>query len=72
MVALKVIEKAVIREEDIVEQFLREVKIQMFLSHPNIVKLYGCFDDEKHIYIILEVAMGGQLFQQLKRSEPLP
>jgi serine/threonine protein kinase len=34
----------------------------MFLSHPNIVKLYGCFDDDKHIYIILEVAMGGQLF----------
>jgi serine/threonine protein kinase len=45
VVALKVIEKAVVREEEIVEQFLREVKIQMFLSHPNIVKLYGCFDD---------------------------
>lgn len=51
---------------------MREVKIQMYLNHPNIIKLYGCFDDEKFIYIILEVAMGGQLFQQLKRSEPLP
>lgn len=40
----------------------------MFLNHPNIIKLYGFFDDDKHIYIILEVAMGGQLFQQLKRS----
>jgi serine/threonine protein kinase len=44
----------------------------MFLCHPNIIKLYGCFDDEKSIYIILEVAMGGQLFEQLKRSEPMP
>ena len=44
----------------------------MYLNHPNIIKLYGFFDDEKNIYIILEVAMGGQLFQQLKRSEPMP
>lgn len=43
----------------------------MFLNHPNIIKMYGCFDDEKSIYVILELAMGGQLYQQLKRSEPM-
>lgn len=44
----------------------------MFLNHPNIVKMYGCFEDASNIYIILEVGMGGQLFHQIKKSLPLP
>ena len=34
--------------------------------------MYGCFEDKEHIYVVLEIAMGGQLYQQLKRSEPMP
>lgn len=44
----------------------------MFLNHPNIVKMYGCFDDTNNIYIILEAGTGGQLYHQLKKSLPLP
>lgn len=40
----------------------------MFLNHPHIVKMYGYFDDETNIFIILEVGTGGQLYHQLKRS----
>lgn len=43
----------------------------MFLNHPNIIKMYGCFDDIANIYIILEVGTGGQLYHQLKKSQPL-
>lgn len=43
----------------------------MFLNHPHIIKMYGYFDDEKNIYIILEVGTGGQLYHQLKRSQPM-
>lgn len=43
----------------------------MFLNHPNIVKMYGYFEDQMNIYIILEVALGGQLFKQLKRGVPM-
>lgn len=43
----------------------------MFLNHPNIIKMYGCFDDAANIYIILEVGTGGQLYHQLKKSQPL-
>lgn len=44
----------------------------MYLNHPNIIKMFGCFDDKKYLYIVLEVAMGGQLYQQLKKTEPMP
>jgi serine/threonine protein kinase len=66
------IEKQLLKDEEIVEQFIRELKIQIFLNHPHIIKMYGYFDDEKNIYIILEVGTGGQLYHQLKRSEPMP
>ena len=70
--ALKVIEKKLLHEEEITDQFIREVKIQMFLNHPNIIKMFGCFHDATNIYIILEVGTGGQLYHQLKKAQPLP
>ena len=66
------LEKKLLLEEEITEQFIRELKIQMYLNHPNIIKLYGFFDDEHYIYIILEVGTGGQLYHQLRKSEPMP
>lgn len=62
------IEKKLIKEEEIVDQFIRELKIQMYLNHANIIKMYGFFDDANYIYIILEVGTGGQLYHQLKKS----
>lgn len=35
-------------------QVTQEIKIHAFLTHPNIVQFYGVFNDEKHIYMILE------------------
>ena len=50
----------------ILEQFINELKIQLYLSHPNIVKLYGFFDDASHIYTIMEYMEGGSLYSVLK------
>ena len=69
---MKIIEKKLLREEEITEQFIRELKIQSFLYHPNIIKMYGFFDDVANIYIILELATGGQLFKQLKKLQSMP
>ncbi|TXH58747.1 MAG: hypothetical protein E6Q89_03005 [Bacteroidia bacterium] len=35
------------------EQFIRELKIQAYLNHPNIIKMYGFFEDQFNIYIIM-------------------
>lgn len=40
----------------------------MYLNHPNIIKMFGYFDDSTHFYIILEAGTGGQLYHQLKKG----
>ncbi len=53
-------------------QFCREIKIQSFLNHPNIVKLYTFFSDEKAIYLVQELCISGQLYSLLKKKRKLP
>ena len=38
-------------------------------SHPNILKLYGYFQDEKRVVMVLEWAPFGTLYSQLKRQK---
>lgn len=38
------------------------------LNHPNLVKLYDYFSDEKNIYLFLELACDGPLFDSLDES----
>lgn len=49
-----------------INQLIREIKIQIFLNHPNIIKLYSFFDDQYRIYLILQLAPDGQLYQYMK------
>ena len=43
--ALKIIKKKTLIDEKVDHQFSRELKVQFYLNHPNIVSLYGFFDD---------------------------
>lgn len=45
IVGLKVVEKKRIIKDSFMVQFIRELKIQSFLDHPNIIKVYGYFHD---------------------------
>jgi len=48
-------------------QVVLEIKLQMFLDHPNITKLYGFFDDAEHIYLIMEYMEEGTLYERIQR-----
>ncbi len=54
LVAIKKIQKALLNKEDAI-YLSRELKIQSFAKHPNIVQLYSFFYDDKNIYLVLEI-----------------
>ncbi|XP_063775504.1 serine/threonine-protein kinase MARK1 [Pseudophryne corroboree] len=46
-------------------ELFREVRIMKILSHPNIVKLFEVIETEKTLYLIMEYASGGEVFDYL-------
>lgn len=43
------------------------MEIQTSLRHPNILRLYGWFHDSERIFLILEYAYGGELYNELRK-----
>eukprot|EP00122_Pirum_gemmata_P020901 Pgem_evm1s19506 len=67
-VALKVLFKSEIKEAQCVHQLRREIEIQSHLSHKNILRLYGYFHDVSKVYLVLEYAPKGELYQLLNKN----
>jgi serine/threonine protein kinase len=45
---------------------MREIEIMKKVgNHPNILKLHEVFETKKHLYLVLELVMGGELFDQI-------
>lgn len=70
---MKAIEKTLInRKPKSLELLILELKIQSFLRHPNIVELYGYFDNKKTFFILLELASHGSLYEIMKKKMQKP
>ena len=66
VVALKVLYKRALEEENVVPQLQREVEIHTRLRHPNIVRMYSYFHNRDKVILVLEYCPGGTLFDALK------
>jgi calcium-dependent protein kinase len=62
--AVKVLRKSHM-DEDEQKMLFNEINILKELDHPNIVKMYEFFEDEKRFYIVQEVCKGGELFDEI-------
>ncbi|TDL23310.1 kinase-like protein [Rickenella mellea] len=68
ILALKCMYKSEIIDHCVEKQVRREIEIQQNLRHPNILRLYGYFHDEKRIFLMLEFAGQGELYRQLTKE----
>lgn len=68
LAAIKVIDKSKMTEEDRLG-LISEVDIQSQLHHPNIVRLFDYYEDERSSFVVTEVVSGGELFDRIVEKE---
>ena len=64
-VAIKILDRDKIKDENDIERISREIQILKVLRHDNIAQLYENITSERHIYIIMEYVDGKDLFQYI-------
>ena len=47
-------------------KLMQELELLKDLSHPNIIKLFEAYQDDKKLYIITELCSGGELFDKIQ------
>ncbi|XP_049899686.1 serine/threonine-protein kinase MARK1 isoform X1 [Epinephelus moara] len=63
-VAIKIIDKTQLNPTSL-QKLFREVSVMKILNHPNIVKLFEVIETEKTLYLVMEYASGGEVFDYL-------
>lgn len=53
--AAKVLPKSRMQRVKVKDTVIKEVEIHKELRHPNVVRIFGHFEDESNIYILLEM-----------------
>ena len=63
--------KSILREN--IEKDIKLLEEELFIlrqvDHPNIVKYYETYIDEKYIYLVMEYIGGGELFDKIANTE---
>eukprot|EP01022_Parablepharisma_sp_SALTPOND_P006660 TRINITY_DN126_c1_g1_i1.p1 TRINITY_DN126_c1_g1~~TRINITY_DN126_c1_g1_i1.p1 ORF type:complete len:708 (+),score=74.27 TRINITY_DN126_c1_g1_i1:471-2594(+) len=65
-VAIKVMKKSMMTPQD-VELVKQEIEILKMCQHPNLIKMLDVFENIDHIYIVMELLEGGDLFSYLEK-----
>ena len=69
--AIKILEKSRISSEGDTERVKREIQILKNIEHQHVIKLYEIIETEQRIYLIMEHASGGELFDYIVDNERL-
>lgn len=64
-VAVKVLEKERIVDTADVERVAREIHILKLIRHPHMIQLYEIIETPRQLYLIMEYACGGELFDYI-------
>lgn len=70
-VAIKILEKEKIADKADVERVTREIHILKIVRHPNVIQLYEIIETNKQLFLIMEYADGGELFDYIVKKKRL-
>lgn len=70
-VAVKVLPRALAKDEVSLQRFLREAKNAESLEHPNIASIYDHGVDDGRHYLVLELVEGGDFQERVRLGGPL-
>ena len=68
--AVKSISKSNLSQKSL-KKLICEIQILAKLDHPNIVKYYETYDDDKYFYLVMELCEGGELFERIVSKKHL-
>ncbi len=69
--ALKVLVSDINERPQVVERFLREIKVQASLSHPNIASLHTALRHHNQLLMVMEYVEGQTLEEKIRAGVPL-
>ncbi|ORX83038.1 Pkinase-domain-containing protein [Anaeromyces robustus] len=73
-VAIKIVNKSKLNSKpgsNLMKYLEREVNILKSIQHKNIIQLYDVYEDSTNVYMVLELAKGGELFKRIKSQQKL-
>jgi len=70
-VAIKILNKRKIKLQGVFEKVKREIKVLRRFHHPHIIKHFEFIDTASDIFIVLEYAEKGELFDLIQRKDKL-
>eukprot|EP00347_Sterkiella_histriomuscorum_P016119 403354418 len=70
-VAIKIMNKKKIKQQQVFDKIKREIKVLRLFNHPHIIKHYEFIDTPSDIFMVIEFASGGELFDLISRREKL-
>ena len=64
-VAIKILDKEKIQQQNMAAQLKKEIGIMKMVSHEHVVVVKDVFATQKKIFIVLELVEGGELFDKI-------
>jgi 5'-AMP-activated protein kinase, catalytic alpha subunit len=71
LVAIKSINKYLLKEESSKKKVMQEVYILSKIRHPCVISLYETFETKKHILFVIELCAGGDLLNYVRKRRKL-
>jgi serine/threonine-protein kinase len=70
--AIKVMAQELADEPELVERFQREAMAAALLDHPNVTRVHDFGEEERRLYMVMELLRGQDLKALIESKQPLP